>query len=82
MGHPRLGEMMSRQRLCDEVLLAPLIRCRAFCFRQVLWFGRGTRECAGESGAYIRRARHHPGEHYFQNDLKVLRDSWKDSVDL
>lgn len=32
MGHPRLGEKMSRQRLCGDVLLASLMRCRLFVF--------------------------------------------------
>jgi hypothetical protein len=55
MGHPRLGEMMSRQRLCDEVLLAPLIRCRAFCFRQVLWFAVAPGNAPGRA-AHTRDA--------------------------
>jgi hypothetical protein len=32
MGHPRLGEMMSRQRLCGDVLLASLNALSAFVF--------------------------------------------------
>jgi hypothetical protein len=32
MGHPRLGEKMSRQRLCGDVLLASLNALSAFVF--------------------------------------------------
>jgi hypothetical protein len=32
MGHLRLGEKMSRQRLCGDVLLASIMRCRPFVF--------------------------------------------------
>jgi hypothetical protein len=56
MGHPRLGEMMSRQRLCGDVLLAPLMRCRPFVFvkfyRSPVAQGKRGRELG------IRVARH------------------------
>jgi hypothetical protein len=72
MGHPRLGEMMSRQRLCGDVLLASLNALSAFVFVK-FYRSHVIQTKAAESVWLTYRASRLPsGEHYLQNNLNAL----------
>jgi hypothetical protein len=82
MGHPRLGEMMSRQRLCGDVLLAHLMGCRPFVFVKFYRSPVAPRKAPERAWHTRRAARQPPGEHYLQNNLNVLHDTRDDCIVL
>lgn len=65
MGHPRLGEKMSRQRLCGDVLLTSFS------------FACHTKPSGQKSVAHARCTRGHLDEHYLKNNLNVLHEAAK-----
>jgi hypothetical protein len=82
MGHLRLGEMMSRQRLCGDVLLASLNALSAFVFVK-FYHSRAAPIKAAESACLTHGAPRLPsGEHHLKNNLNVLHGSSGDSVVL
>jgi hypothetical protein len=81
MGHPRLGEMMSRQRLCGDVLLASLNALSAFVFVK-FYHSRAAPIKAAESASHARPATPSFGRALFKEQSQRVACSSNDSVVL
>lgn len=80
MGHPRLGEMMSRQRLCDDVLLTPLMPCRPLFSSSFIVSRRAQTKRRRARGVRALRCAAIQAEQYLQNNLNVLHHGRNDPL--